>query len=143
LVANKAAEALKKSAEDTRKKISAALESGKSFDDAAKDAGIVEANLKVFSKVKNSPRPNESNEPKQLFQQISNVDPGKLAEIITEQNRAFIVHVSSREVEKDPKVGDALKTQVESTAAQNESLAYTGWLKERTASAKVESLIKR
>ncbi|MFZ9940593.1 MAG: SurA N-terminal domain-containing protein [Luteolibacter sp.] len=143
LVSEKAFEALKKSAQDTKEKISTAIAGGKSFADAAKEAGIADANLKAFSKVNATPRPTETNEPKQLFQKISNVDPGKIADIITEEKRAFIVLVSSREVEKDPKVGDVLKTRAESSASENESLAYTDWLKERTAAAKVESLIKR
>lgn len=143
LVAEKAGEALKKGARDAVEKINASLTDGKSFANGAKDAGISAANLKAFSKIKNSPRTNEVNEPNQLFQSASNVDPGKLAEIITEQNRAYIVHVSNREVLKDPKAEETIKTQVKSSATQNEMYAYSGWLKERTAAAKVESLIKR
>ena len=143
LVAEKAAEALSKAAAEAVEKINASLASGKSFADAAKDAGIAAANLKVFSKVGSSPRPNEVNEPKQLFQSASNVDPGKLAEVIKEQNRAYIVHVSSREVLKDPKVEETVKAQVKSSAVQNEMYAYTDWLKQRTAAAKIESLIQR
>ena len=143
LVAEKATEALKKGANDAVEKINASLATGKSFADAAKDAGINAANQKAFSKIKNAPRQNEVNEPKQLFQSASNVDPGKLAEIITESNRAYIVHVSSREVLKDPKSEETIKAQVKSSAMQNEMDAYAGWLKERTAAAKVDSLIKR
>jgi peptidyl-prolyl cis-trans isomerase D len=143
LVAAKAAEALKKGADEALEKIKASLAAGKSFAESAKSAGIDAAHVKGFKNINSATKPDAANEPSQLFQSASNVEPGTLADVITEQNRAFIVHVASREVEKDPKADETLKTQVESSAMQNESLAFTGWLKERTEAAKVESLIKR
>ena len=142
-VAEKAAEALKKGAGEAMEKIKASLAAGKSFAESTKDAGIAASHVKEFKKIKSSTQPDAASEPRQLFQSASNADPGTLADLITEQNRAFVVHVASREVEKDPKAEETLKTQVESSSMQNERLAFTDWLKERTEAAKVESLIKR
>lgn len=143
LVAEKAAEALKKGAGEAMEKIKSSLAAGKSFAEAAKDAGIDASHVKEFKKIKSSTQPNAASEPRQLFQSASNVDPGTIGEIITEPSRAFIVHVTSREVEKDSKSEEKIKAQVESSAMQNKMLAFTSWLKERTDAAKVESLIKR
>lgn len=143
LVAEKAAEALKKGAGEAMEKIKSSLAAGKSFAEAAKDAGIDASHVKEFKKIKSSTQPDAASEPRQLFQSASNVDPGTIGEIITEPSRAFIVHVTSREVEKDSKSEEKIKAQVESSAMQNKMLAFTSWLKERTDAAKVESLIKR
>lgn len=145
-VAEKAAEALKKGSGEAMEKIKASLAAGKSFAESAKDAGINASHVKEFKKIKSATQPNKpdaESEPRQLFQSASNVDPGALADVITEPNRAFIVHVASREVEKAPKAEDTLKAQIESSSMQNEMLAFSSWLKERTEAAKVESLIKR
>ncbi|MCX6847204.1 MAG: hypothetical protein NTU84_11770, partial [Verrucomicrobia bacterium] len=142
-VSEKAAEALKKGAGEAMEKIKASLADGKSFAESAKAAGIAASHVKEFKKIKSSTQPDAASEPRQLFQSASNVDPGALADLITEQDRAFIVHVGSREVEKDPKAEETLNAQVQSSAMQNEMLAFTSWLKERTEAAKVESLIKR
>jgi len=142
-VAEKTAEALKKGAGEAMEKIKTSLAAGKSFVESAKAAGIDASQVKEFKKIKSSTQPDAASEPRQLFQSASNVEPGALADLISEPDRAFIVHVASREVEKDPKADETLKAQVESSAMQNEMLAFTSWLKERTEAAKVESLIKR
>jgi hypothetical protein len=142
-VAEKAAEALKKGAGEAMEKIKTSLAAGKSFAESTKDAGIDASHVKEFKKIKSSTQQDAASEPRQLFQSASNADPGTLADVITEPDRAFIVHVASREVEKDPKAQETLNAQVESSAMQNEMLAFTSWLKERTEAAKVESLIKR
>ena len=142
-VSEKAAEALKKGAGEAMEKIKASLAAGKSFAESAKDAGINASHVKEFKKIKSATKPDAASEPRQLFQSASNVDPGSLSDLITEPERAFIVHVASREVEKDPKAEETLKAQVESSSMQNEMLAFNSWLKERTEAAKVESLIKR
>lgn len=142
-VKEKAAEALNKAATDAMEKIKASLAAGKSFSESAKGAGIAASHVKEFKKIKSSSEIDAANQPRQLFQSASNVDPGALADLITEPARAYIVYVASREVEKDPKAADSLKMQIQSSAMQNEMLAFTSWLKERTEAAKVESLIKR
>jgi hypothetical protein len=129
----KAAEAMKAAADEAVTKIKAALGAGKSFADAAKEAGITE--VREFSKVTSSYRPDAANEPRNLFEAARNVDPGSLAEIITEADRAFIVHVTSREVEKVADAATRIDAEVSSGARQNELIAFMGWLADRIEAA--------
>jgi peptidyl-prolyl cis-trans isomerase D len=140
-IKEKAAEAMKTAADEAAAKIKSALTAGKSFTDAAKDAGINET--KEFSKVTSSYRADAASEPRNLFEAARNVDPGGLAEVITEADRAFIVHVASREVEKQADAATRIDAQVSSGARQNEMIAFMGWLADRVEAAKVEQLYKK
>jgi hypothetical protein len=140
-IKEKAAEAMKTAADEAVVKIKAALAAGKSFADAAKEAGITE--IKEFSKVTSSYRPDAASEPRNLFEAVSNVDPGGLAEVITEADRAFIVHVTTREVEKAADAATRIDAEVASGARQNELIAFMGWLADRVEAANVEQLYKK
>ena len=71
------------------------------------------------------------------------VDPGSLAEVVAEANRAFIIHVASREVEKKEDTATRIDTQLASASRQNEMAAFVGWLTDRVEAAKVEQLNRR
>jgi peptidyl-prolyl cis-trans isomerase D len=137
----KAIEAMKAAANETAAKIKAALAAGKSFTDAAKEAGITEA--REFSKVTSDYRPDSATEPKNLFEAGRGVDPGAIAEVITEADRAFIVHVAKREVEKQQNAAAKIDAEVASSARQNEMIAFMGWIADRVEAAKVEQLYKK
>jgi hypothetical protein len=140
-IQEKAAEAMKTAADEAAAKIKSALAAGKSFAEAAKEAGITET--KKFSKVTSSYRPDAASEPRNLFEATRNIDPGSLAEVITEADRAFIVHVVSREVEKVADAASKIDAEVASNARQNEMVAFMGWLEDRVEAAKVEQLYKK
>jgi hypothetical protein len=140
-VKEKAAEAMKTAADEAVTKIKSALAGGKSFADAAKEAGITET--KEFAKVTSTYRPDSASEPRNLFEVARNVDPGSLADVITEADRAFIVHVTSREVEKQADAATRLDAEVSNSARQNEIIAFTGWIADRIEAAKVEQLYKK
>lgn len=140
-IKEKAAEAMKTAADEAAAKIKSALTAGKSFADAARDAGVAET--KEFSKVTSNYRADAASEPRNLFEAARNVDPGDLAEVITESDRAFIVHVASREVEKQADAATRIDAQVSSGARRNEMSTFMGWLAERVEAAKVEKLYKK
>jgi peptidyl-prolyl cis-trans isomerase D len=140
-IQEKAAEAMKAAADEAATKIKSALAAGKSFSDAAKEAGITET--KEFSKVTSSYRPDTASEPRNLFEAARNVDPGGLADVVTEADRAFIVHVATREVEKQADAATRIDAETASNARKNELLSFTGWLADRTEAAKVERLYKQ
>lgn len=140
-IQEKAAEALKVAADEALAKIKASLAAGKTFADAAKEAGINE--VREFSKVTSSYRPDAASEPRNLFEVARNVDPGGLGELATEADRAFILHVTSREVEKQADAAARIDAEVASTARQNEIIAFTGWLADRVEAANVEQLYKK
>lgn len=139
-IQEKAAEAMKKAATEALEKIKASVTAGKSFADAAKEAGINES--KEFSKVSSTYRADASAEPANLFEATRNVDPGSFADIITEKDRTFIVHVAKREVVKEENAAARLDSEVKSQATRNEMAAFTGWIASRTEAAKVEELFK-
>ena len=140
-IAEKAAEGMKAAANEALTKIKASLAAGKSFADAAKEAGISET--KAITKVTSTYSPDAATEPKNLFEAAKTVDPGSLAEIITEADRAFIVHVAKREVVKEDNAATRLDSEVKNSATQNELVAFTGWIAARTEAAKVEQLYKQ
>ncbi len=140
-IAEKAAEAMKTAAEEAVEKIKTALAAGKSFAEAAKEAGIEET--KAFTKVTSNYRPDPAFEPSNLFEATRNVEPGNLAEIITEADRTFIVHVAKREVVKEADAATRLDAEVKSRASQNETLAFSAWIAARIEAAKVEQLYRK
>ena len=135
-IAEKAAEAMKTAAEEAATKIKEALAAGKSFADAAKDAGIEETHS--LEKITTSHQPNAEKEPAGLFQAASNTDPGSLAENIIESDRIFILHVAKREVVKEENATARIDSELNNTVSQNETIAFMAWMAARTEAAKVE-----
>ena len=123
-------------AEEAATKIKEALAAGKSFADAAKDAGIEETHS--LEKITTSHQPNAEKEPAGLFQAASNTDPGSLAENIIESDRIFILHVAKREVVKEENATARIDSELNNTVSQNETIAFMAWMAARTEAAKVE-----
>ena len=140
-ISEKGAEALKKATQEAYDKIKAALAAGKSFADAAKEAGINET--KAFTKITASSTPDTASEPRTLFANTKSVDPGSLAEIVTEADRSFILFVSKREVVKQENAEAMVDGQVKQAATMNESNAYSGWIAAKIEEAKVVQLYRQ
>jgi SurA N-terminal domain len=138
-IAEKATEALKAAATEAVTKIKASLAAGKTFAEAAKEAGIAET--KAFTAITSTYRPDGATEPQNLFDSTRNIDPGSLAEIITESDRAFIVHVSKREVVKQTDA--AIDAEIATSGDRNETAAFMSWIGTRIEDAKVEQLYTR
>ena len=132
---------MKTAADDALGKIKESMAAGKSFADAAKEAGITET--REFTKVTRDSRPDTATEPRNLFEAVRYVDPGSFAEVITEADRAFIVHVATREVEKQPDAAARVDSEVTSLVTRNETQAFMGWIADRVEAAKVEQLYRR
>ena len=139
-ISEKAADAMKTAANEALGKIKSSLAAGKSFADAAKEAGITET--KSFSKVTSAYRPDAATEPKNLFDACRNIDPGNFAEPVIEADRAFLLHVAKREVVKNENADTLLDSEVKSRSRQNETIAYSSWMASRIEAAKVEQLYK-
>jgi hypothetical protein len=140
-IREKATEAMKTAADEALAKIRESMAAGKSFADAAKEAGINET--REFTKVTRDYRPDTAAEPRTLFEAVRHVDPGSFAEVVAEQDRAFIIHVASREVEKQPDAAARVDAQVTSLASQNEMIAFMGWIADRIEAANVQQLNRR
>ncbi len=139
-ISEKAAEAMKTAANEDVTKLKTLLTAGKSFADAAKEVGLPEPT--TFTAITSAYRPDGAKEPQNLFETTRNVDPGAIAEVITESDRAFIIHVAKREVVKEPNAATRIDTEVTNRAKTNETNAFTSWLATRTEAAKVEQLYK-
>lgn len=140
-ISEKAAEALKTAANEAATKIKTSLAAGKSFADAAKEAGIPET--KSFTAITSTYRPDGASEPQNLFEASRNVDPGTVADIITESERAFILHVAKREVVKTADAATRIDSEVAARTTENETIAFMSWIAARTEAAKVEQLYKQ
>lgn len=140
-IAEKAAEAMKAAATDDIGRIKSLIAAGKSFADAAKEVGI--PTVKTFTAITSAYRPDGTTEPQNLFAASRNIDPGSIADVITESDRAFILHVAKREVVKTPDAVSRIDTEVTTRTTQNETIAFTSWITGRIEAAKVEELYKR
>ena len=137
----KATETMRAAADTAVEKIKEGLAAGQSFADAAKAAGI--ENTGEFTKVTSSYRPDPATEPRNLFEATRYVDPGSLAEIVVEADRAFVIHVASREVEKNPEAATRIDGELARAANTYETTAFIGWLAERAEAADVQRLYRR
>lgn len=139
-IAEKANEAMKAAANEAIIKIKPLIAAGKPFSEAAKEAGIKET--KAFSGIISTYRPDGATEPRNLFEAARNVDPGSLADVITESDRAFVLYVAKREVVKESTPA-RLDSEIASATNQNETYAFVSWMTKRVESAKVEQLYKQ
>jgi hypothetical protein len=140
-ISEKAAEAMKAAAAEDITKIKTLLTAGKTFAEAAKEVGINET--KGINAIISTYRPDGATEPQNLFEAARNIDPGSIAEPITESERAFILYVAKREVVKEPNGTARVDSEVTSRTTENETIAFTSWIAARTEDAKVEELFKR
>ncbi len=140
-ISEKATEALKTAANENITKIKEALTAGKSFADAAKEAGIAETT--EFSAITKTSRPDGATQPQNLFEVTRNLDPGAVADVVMESDRAFIVYVAKREVVKEENQEARIDGEVTSRATENETIAFMSWMAERVEAAQVEELYKR
>lgn len=140
-ILEKGSDALKAATEEAATKIKEALAAGKSFEEAAKEAGITE--IHKAEKISRAYRPNGATEPQTLFEAVRSTDPGSLANNIFESDRAFIVHVVKREVVKNPDNDARIDAEVRNSAAGNEFAAFNSWLNARIEAAKIDDLTAR
>jgi hypothetical protein len=140
-IREKATEAMKTAAEEALAKIKEAVAAGKPFADAATEAGIEES--RDFTRVTRDYRPDPSIEPRNLFDAIRYVDPGSFAEVLAEDDRVFLIHVATREVEKQEDAAARVEAQINSLATRNEIIAFMGWISDRIEAANVQRLYRR
>ncbi|GAA5121604.1 SurA N-terminal domain-containing protein [Luteolibacter yonseiensis] len=139
-ISEKAAEALKTAANENITKIKTLLTGGKSFADAAKEVGLTET--KAFTAVTSTYRPDGASEPQNLFEASRYAEPGTIADVITESDRAFILYVAKREVVKEADAAGRIDGEVLAATNRNETQAFNAWINTRIDDAKVEQLYK-
>lgn len=135
-ITEKAQEEMAKAAKESLAKIKELTATGQSFAEAAKAAGI-EKNSD-FTDV--SSRPEAGTQPQALFETVAFLDPGSFAEPLIEDDRAFLIQLTKREVVKEANAAERLQQQVENAATRNQSIAMIAWLTNRTTAADVQDL---
>jgi len=139
-ITEKAGELLKTAAAEAAAKIKTSLAAGKSFKDAAAEAGITQVSeLPIISRTY---RPS-AQEPQNLFQATRTIDPGSITEPLLEGNSAIIIYVAKREVVKAKDADAALESEIAATSRGNESLAFAAWLATQTEAANIQQLNRR
>ncbi len=141
-ISEKAGEALKTAATEAVTKIKALITGGKTFAEAAKEAGIT-TEIHPFKDIISTSRPDGATEPQNLFATAKAVDPGTVADVITESDRAFILYVAKREVVKEADAAKRLDSEVTARTNENETVAFVSWMNARIEAAKVEQLYKQ
>jgi len=136
-IAEKASEALKAAATEAATKIKAALATGKNFGEAAAEAGIPK--VAPLPKITRTYRPAKG-EPQSLFPAVRTLDPGSITEPILEGETAFIIFVSKREVAKEKDAETRIASEVASSTAANENLAFAAWIAARTEAANIQQV---
>ncbi len=140
-ISEKAAEALKAAANEKIAKIKESIAAGKSFTEAAKEAGIEE--VADFTDVTRTTTPDGTVQPQNLFETVRTLDPGSIAEAIMESDRAFIVHLDKREVVKNADQAARVDAEVSARTNDNQTIAFVAWIAERIQAAQVQELFKR
>ena len=139
LIAELAAAALKKAADEAAEKIKASLAEGKTFAEAATAAGITNEAISL-PEVTAGYQGDTTKVPSTLFNDSKYTDPGSLAEPVIESDRAFIVHVGTREVVKSDATATTVDAQVSQATESNKLSAFTSWLNTRNEAADVQPL---
>ena len=142
LSADQAAAALAKAAAEAHEKIKTSLAEDKTFEEAAKEAGI-ETEIVALTEVTQSTQVEVEKAPMGLFNAAKFITPGQLAEPVIETDRAFIVLVEKREIVKDPDADSMLKTRVNEANQGNNVNAFVSWLSEKTEAANVQQINRR
>jgi hypothetical protein len=142
LIGEQASAALKKATKEASEKIKAALAGGKSFADAAKEAGITIETVSL-PEVTASYQGDTTKVPSGLFNAAKYTDPGTLTEPVIESDRAFIVHVGKRELVKQESAETALEAEIRRAEEAIRIAAFNSWLAAKTEAAGVETLYNK
>ncbi len=130
----KAREALKVASEAAKTKIEEAVKAGKSFADAAKEAGY---ETKSVSALARGEEPTGHSNAPALFTAAQYVSPGSLTDIITTDDGAMLAIVDKREIVKDPNFDSMLMGGVSQYQNQMRVLSFQAWLAQQNANATV------
>lgn len=142
LIGEQAAAALKKSAEEASEKIKVALVGGKSFADAAKEAGITNETVSL-PEVTAGYQGDTTKVPSGLFNAAKYTDPGTLTVPVIEADRAFVIHVGKREIVKQENAETALEADFKRAEETTRIAAFNSWLAAKTEAAGIETLYNK
>lgn len=131
--------ALTSKANATRAKITEALKAGKSFADAAAQAGAKPEPFPAFSSVEPAPEPFAA----EVASKASELPKGGLSELLPTLEGGLLVYLIQRDPVDEAKLAQAQETQIGNARSFKRFEAFNEWLRLRLKEANPQSLVKR
>ena len=130
---------VKEAAQAARAATAELVQSGKSFDEAAKEQGLTPAQIGPFTI---NDRETQSKDPsyRLLHQKASGLNPGDISEAIDENNRSLFFHLISREVEDTEESKQRIESVINNGKTQIMMIAFLNWLQQQYQEADVKGL---
>jgi len=139
----RAREALALKGNDIHNKIEAAMKAGKSFADAAKDAGVKVENFPTFSLADLSEKLSDllkKAESTPIIQKSMELSVGQLSELVPVQDGGVLVYVDKRTPVSDDKFEKEKDSLTQNFTRSKQTLAFREWLRMRRDAAKIEAV---
>lgn len=136
------ATALTKAANEANEKIKTALAEGKSFEEAAKSAGI-ESEILILTEATQRAELDPTKYPAGFFEAAKLITPGSLTEPIIQGESAFIVLVEKREFVTNANTQSMIDSELSRKIDDARYAAFTAWLDEKHEQANIQQLNRR
>ena len=127
--------ALASNGNETRAKIDAALKAGKSFADAAKDAGKKVEEFPVFSIAE---PPEDRPDARDIISKAVELNDGELSEFLVGPQGGLLIHLDSRDPIDEAKFKKDAETQMQQARKSQSFIAFNEWLRSRRKSANMQ-----
>ena len=138
LISENATKKVKEAAKAARDSIVELMKTGKGFDAAAKEKGLVPVQVGPFSMGGVPPKDEPSH--RQLHQTASGLNPGEVSEPIDENDRSLFVYVDKREIEDTEESKRRIDFAIENNKGELMTLTFLNWINHQYAGAEVKGL---
>ncbi|MCP5535732.1 MAG: SurA N-terminal domain-containing protein [Akkermansiaceae bacterium] len=138
LIAENGSKKVKEAAKAARDAIVELMKSGKSFDAAAKEKGLVPVQVGPFSLSGVAPKDEPSF--RLLHQKASGLNPGEVSETIDENDRSLFFYVDKREIEDTEESKRRIDFSIENNKNELMILTFLNWINHQYQSAEVKGL---
>jgi hypothetical protein len=135
LVAQKAAEAMQKAANDAKKKLEEAIKGGKTFDVAAKEAALTPTTLPEFSP--REPIADQTEGP-EIAREASITPPGAFTKPIETSTGIILVYVLSKELRKSDDSAMFKRNMTASVDGRAQANLFRAWFEKRYQEANIQ-----
>ncbi len=130
---------VKEAAQAARDATAELVESGKSFDEAAKEQGLTPDQIGPFTI---NDRETQTKDPsyRLLHQKASGLNPGDISEAIDENNRSLFFYLISREIADTEESKQRIESVINNGKTQIMMIAFLNWLQQQYQEADVKGL---
>ncbi|MBT8037016.1 MAG: SurA N-terminal domain-containing protein [Verrucomicrobiae bacterium] len=136
LIAENADRKVKVATKEARDAIVAIMESGKTFDEAAKEKSLVPVQIGPFSATGTAPKDEPSYQV--LHRTASGLNPGDVSEPIDENDRSLFIYVDQRELEDTEENKNRIDNTLKATKSDLMMLTFLNWINHQYQNAGVK-----